>query len=137
MESLKEWYPEIEEELEIDEQKKGLVSPVMKINSQWMRMTKKSDNELGEENELRPRSPSRGSQDTLSERPFRFPRVFRSQRSTKGIKSFRRCTWCNGYRRRNWTQRHEFKSSTDCITQSTNTLGKGMNPIILPPAMGK
>ena len=27
--------------------------------------------------------------------------------------------------------------ATDCISQSTNTLGKGMNPIILPPAMGK
>ena len=26
---------------------------------------------------------------------------------------------------------------TDCISQSTNTLWKGMNPIILPPAMGK
>ena len=26
---------------------------------------------------------------------------------------------------------------TDCILHSTNTLGKGMNPIILPPAMGK
>ena len=25
----------------------------------------------------------------------------------------------------------------DCISRSTNTLGKGMNPIILPPAMGK
>ena len=25
---------------------------------------------------------------------------------------------------------------TDCISHSTNTLGKGMNPIILPPAMG-
>ena len=25
----------------------------------------------------------------------------------------------------------------DCISQSTNTLRKGMNPIILPPAMGK
>ena len=25
----------------------------------------------------------------------------------------------------------------DCISYSTNTLGKGMNPIILPPAMGK
>ena len=24
---------------------------------------------------------------------------------------------------------------TDCISHSTNTLGKGMNPIILPPAM--
>ena len=26
---------------------------------------------------------------------------------------------------------------TDCISHSNNTLGKGMNPIILPPAMGK
>ena len=43
----------------------------------------------------------------------------------------------NGYRRRNWTRRHEFKSWTDCISHSTNTLGEGMNPIILPPAMGK
>ena len=23
-----------------------------------------------------------------------------------------------------------------CVSHSTNTLGKGMNPIILPPAMG-
>ena len=26
---------------------------------------------------------------------------------------------------------------TDCISHSTNTLGKGMSPIIPPPAMGK
>ena len=26
---------------------------------------------------------------------------------------------------------------TDCISHCTNTLGKGMNPIILPPAVGK
>ena len=26
---------------------------------------------------------------------------------------------------------------TDCISHCTNTLGKGINPIILPPAMGK
>ena len=26
---------------------------------------------------------------------------------------------------------------TDCISQSNNTFGKSMNPIILPPAMGK
>ena len=26
---------------------------------------------------------------------------------------------------------------TDWISHSTNTLGKGMNPISLPPAMGK
>ena len=25
----------------------------------------------------------------------------------------------------------------DCISHSTNTFAKGMNPIILPPAMGK
>ena len=49
----------------------------------------------------------------------------------------KRCSWSNGYRRRNWTQRHQFKSWTDCISHSTNTLGKGMNPIILPPTMGK
>ena len=49
----------------------------------------------------------------------------------------KRCAWCNDYHRRNWTQQHEFKSWTDCISHGTNTLGKGMNPIILPPAMGK
>ena len=26
---------------------------------------------------------------------------------------------------------------TDCISLCTNTLGKGMNPTILPPVMGK
>ena len=26
---------------------------------------------------------------------------------------------------------------SDCISHSTNSLGKGMNPIILSPAMGK
>ena len=26
---------------------------------------------------------------------------------------------------------------TVCISHRSNTLGKGMNPIILPPAMGK
>ena len=50
-----------------------------------------------------------------------------------------RCPWCNGYRRRNWTRRHEFESWTECISHCTNTFGKGMNPIILLPArdMGK
>ena len=28
-------------------------------------------------------------------------------------------------------------NEVDCISHSTNTIGKGMNPIILPPAMGK
>ena len=50
-----------------------------------------------------------------------------------------RCPWCNCYRRRKWTRWLEFKSWTRLIafSDSTNTLGKGMNPIILPPAMGK
>ena len=33
--------------------------------------------------------------------------------------------------------RVQILDQTDCISHSTNTLGKGMNPIILPPAMGK
>ena len=28
---------------------------------------------------------------------------------------FTRCPWCNGYRRRKWTRRHELKSSTRLI----------------------
>ena len=50
-----------------------------------------------------------------------------------------RCPWCNGYRRRKMetATRVQILDETDCISHSTNTLGKGMNPIILPPAMGK
>ena len=33
--------------------------------------------------------------------------------------------------------RVQILDKTDCISHCTNTLGKGMNPIILPPAMGK
>ena len=33
--------------------------------------------------------------------------------------------------------RVQILDETDCISHSTNTLGKGMNPIILPPALGK
>ena len=33
--------------------------------------------------------------------------------------------------------RIQILDETDCIQHSTNTLGKGINPIILPPAMGK
>ena len=33
--------------------------------------------------------------------------------------------------------RVQILDESDCISHSTNTLGKGMNPIILPPAMGK
>ena len=42
---------------------------------------------------------------------------------------------CNGYRRRIWTRRHEFKSWTWLIAFHIGM--KGMNPNILPPAMGK
>ena len=50
-----------------------------------------------------------------------------------------RCQWCNGYRRKKMdtTTRVQILDEIDCISHSTNTLGKGMNPIILPPAMGK
>ena len=37
----------------------------------------------------------------------------------------------------NTTIRVQILDETDCISHSTNTLGKGMNPIIPPPAMGK
>ena len=58
---------------------------------------------------------------------------------SQGINTKWKCPWCNGYRHRKWTRRYEFKSWTRMIafSHSTNTLGKGMNPIILPPAMGK
>ena len=35
------------------------------------------------------------------------------------------------------TTRVQIMDETDCISDSTNTLGKGMNPVILPPAMDK
>ena len=31
----------------------------------------------------------------------------------------------------------QIHDETDCISHSTNTLEKGMNPVILPSAMGK
>ena len=34
-------------------------------------------------------------------------------------------------------KRVQILDETDRISRSPNTLGKGMNPIILPPAMGK
>ena len=37
----------------------------------------------------------------------------------------------------NTATRVQILNETDCISHRTNTLGKGMNPIILPPAMGK
>ena len=42
------------------------------------------------------------------------------------------------FRRRKWTRRQvQILDETDCISHSTNTLRKGMNLIILPPAMVK
>ena len=35
------------------------------------------------------------------------------------------------------TTQFQILDETDYILHSTNTFGKGMNPIILPPAMGK
>ena len=35
------------------------------------------------------------------------------------------------------TTRVQILDETDCISYYTNTLGKGINPIILPPATGK
>ena len=49
----------------------------------------------------------------------------------------RRCSWCNGYCRMDSATRVQMLDETDCISHSTNTIGKSMNPIILPPAMGK
>ena len=51
----------------------------------------------------------------------------------------RRCLWCNCYRQRGMdtATRVQILDETDCISHSTNTIGKGMNLIILPPAMGK
>ena len=37
----------------------------------------------------------------------------------------------------NTATRVQILDETHCISHSTNTLGKGMNPIILPPGMGK
>ena len=37
----------------------------------------------------------------------------------------------------NTATRVQILDETDCISHSTNTLGEGNNPIILPPAMGK
>ena len=37
----------------------------------------------------------------------------------------------------NETHKEKILDETDCISHSTNPLGKGINPIILPSAMGK
>ena len=48
-----------------------------------------------------------------------------------------RCLWCNGYRRRKWTWRHEFKPWTSLIACHIALIPLGKVWIILPPAMGK
>ena len=49
-----------------------------------------------------------------------------------------RCPWCNGYRRRKWTRRHEFKSWTRLIAFhiAIIPLGKVWIQFNLPPGMG-
>ena len=51
----------------------------------------------------------------------------------------KRCPWCNGYcpLEMDTATQVQILDETDCISHSTNTLGKGLNPIILPPATGK
>ena len=56
------------------------------------------------------------------------------------ISSVWRCSLCNGYHRRKWTRRHEFKSWMKLIAYHITLipfLGKGMNQVILFPAMDK
>ena len=47
--------------------------------------------------------------------------------------------WCNGYCHWKWIQKPEFKTWTRLYTFSlcTNTLGKGVNTIILPQSLDK
>ena len=48
-------------------------------------------------------------------------------------RTLRRCQRCNGYRRRT---RVQILDESDCISHRTNTIGKGINPIIFTPSMG-
>ena len=50
-----------------------------------------------------------------------------------------RCLWWNGYCGRKWTRQPELKILGEAvgISHDVNTLGKGLNPIYLPPAVGK
>ena len=41
--------------------------------------------------------------------------VLRILEKLSNVKFVWRCRWCNGYRRRKWTRRHEFKSWTKLI----------------------
>ena len=93
---------------------------------------------MNQENPTVLRSPllSDSVQETfLARQEFRGPRVIRQlhgQTQTRSFlfhsspilrvpfsaelyMTFRRCPWCNGYRRRKWTRRHEFKSCPVCL----------------------
>ena len=65
--------------------------------------------------------------------------ISRTHIRTHYSKTFRRCSWFNGYPRKKMdtATRVQILDETDCISHDTNTLGKGMNPIIFPPVIGK
>ena len=71
----------------------------------------------------------------------KFPTILNA--CTKSLETYWRylvyvwkCPWCNGYSHEKWTRWHEFKSWTRLIIFHI-ALGKGLNPIILPPAIDK
>ena len=47
---------------------------------------------------------------------YRNEHVWNTRHDNKTLLVIWRCPWCNGYRRRMWTRRHEFKSWTNLIT---------------------
>ena len=65
-----------------------------------------------------------------------FMNFYQVKITSENIVIHKSCLWCNGYCRRKWTRRHEFKSWARLIAFHI-TLGKGMNPIILPSAIDK
>ena len=54
------------------------------------------------------------------------------------INLYKKCFRCNGHLGRKWIRQTKFKSWTSLFTShNANTLRKGMNLIMLPPAMYK
>ena len=85
-------------------------------------------------------------QSQLESRPMNWKSMRKLRRSIKEDlkqKSFARThryflnTKIKEEKKMNTATRVQILDETDCISHNTNTLGKGMNPIILPPAMGK
>ena len=74
----------------------------------------------------------------LTKKDTRFKWTDDRQRSFDTLKN-QLTTLCNGYRLKEMdtATRVQILDETDCISHSTNTLGKCMNPNILPPAMDK